>query len=212
MAQSDVAHRSALSVLAPCPHVAFQHAVDPRLVVLARCFEMGQYGSLDAQGNLFGEIRFDEFRLLPEGIVQFGNIAEVDTLVLGVRNLGGSQGFIVSVLENQTPTAPLNRGPQVLQSTFHLFLCVTFQVIGPAFFLVPRGAMTALRDDGVVLGDIRLCYHYLPSCVACQAIFGVLDCPLFSLCYRHLFIPMGCPLPRRIGFWSLSQKRGRLPK
>ena len=122
MRQNDAESRIALSVLAPRPHVAFQHTVDPLLAALARGFEMGQHGALDAQGDLLGKIGFDEFRLLPEGLVQFGNIAEVDMLVLGVRNLGGSEGFIVSVLENQTPTAPLNRGPQVLQSMFHLFL------------------------------------------------------------------------------------------
>jgi len=33
---------------------------------------------------------------------------------------------------------------------------------------------------GVVLGDIRLRYHYLPSCVACQGNIGVIGDSLFS--------------------------------
>lgn len=39
----------------------------------------------------------DEFRPLPEGLVQLGDVAEIDVLVLHGRDLSGGEGFIVSV-------------------------------------------------------------------------------------------------------------------
>lgn len=42
-----------------------------------------------------GVIRFDEICPLPEFLVQFGDVAEIDVLVLHLRELLGSQEAIV---------------------------------------------------------------------------------------------------------------------
>ena len=85
-----------LSGFALRTHIAFEHVVDLRLVALSRSLEIGQHETFDTQGDLFSEIRFNEFRPLPEGLVQLRNITEVDVLVLRGRDLSGCEGFIIS--------------------------------------------------------------------------------------------------------------------
>ena len=88
------------------PHIALQDAVDPRLVSLAGCLEILQHRPLDAHGDLFREVGFNQLGLAPEGFVEFGNVAEVDILVPRGRDLGGCEGLTVSATRVWDPCRP----------------------------------------------------------------------------------------------------------